>query len=45
LSTRLTVASLTPAFFATSARRLVTLECYVKVLQKSYRTLQRWTDG
>ncbi|GAA2857663.1 hypothetical protein Acy02nite_67080 [Actinoplanes cyaneus] len=34
LSTRLTVASLTPAFFATSARRLVTTESYVNLLQE-----------
>ncbi|GIE69317.1 hypothetical protein Apa02nite_054250 [Actinoplanes palleronii] len=40
LSTRLTVASLTPAFFATSARRLVTPESYVRMLQKLNRLLR-----
>jgi hypothetical protein len=40
LSTRLTVASLTPAFLATSARRLVTAESYVSSLQISNLDLQ-----
>lgn len=34
LSTRLTVASLTPAFRATSVSRFVTPQCYVTTLQK-----------
>src|SRR3954454_4898359 len=40
LSTRLTVASLTPAFLATSARRLVTTEYYVRMLQETNLVLQ-----
>src|SRR3954468_2970679 len=44
LSTRLTVASLTPAFLATSARRLVTAESYVKNLQNLNLDLQHTPD-
>ncbi|GAB2618840.1 hypothetical protein Aab01nite_32720 [Paractinoplanes abujensis] len=45
MSTRLTVASLTPAFLATSARRLVTRQHYGRSLQIPNGNLQRRRSG